>query len=88
MLAMLLQVPLSITNPQTVSPGVINIGPVDPVCPKYEYWMPAHLNGDEKQSPGRCVEEIHFITEREWQALMLRIEALEKKAAQPTGGTK
>ena len=41
-------------------------------CPQYQY--PAYVDGKYEQT---CVDELHTLTEREWQELMARLKALE-----------
>ncbi len=58
-------------------------------CGKYQKLVPAHtedcstnLIGCSRDVPDQCVDDMHFVTEREWQRLMKRLDALEKKAGQ------
>jgi hypothetical protein len=59
-----------------------------PQCPKYQHWQELSVgcsqNGSfgfcDKIIPAQCVDDMHMVTEREWQELMNRIEVLEKVA--------
>lgn len=56
---------------QPEAPGYVEIteadGKMHRVCPKYQ-----HNDG-----PYKCVDDIHMVTEREWQELMARLKAAE-----------
>jgi hypothetical protein len=69
-------------------------------CPKYQHEQktPAHcasMNSQQEEVFGsascmhveaedRCVDDIHFVTEREWQELMERLKALEPGSSRGT----
>ncbi len=79
------------TKPDTTScirgktcPGLIVYYSAD--CPKYQHLVPAHGRDCStdymaciEQVPDKCVDDIHTVTEREWQELMARLKALESR---------
>ncbi len=79
----------------TSIPANLFYAPQNPplVCPKYqhvEHWPggcgPVPCNENTciavcaPPPPDKCVDDMHELTEREWQELMQRVEKLEKKA--------
>jgi hypothetical protein len=76
---------------QGIANGLIFSGPATEakpalVCDQYQHLVPAHnedcstnMIGCSRSVPDKCVDDMHLITEREWQALMARLKALEDK---------
>ena len=80
----------------TVASGQsLNTVPTKPlVCKKYQHLEPEHIgctsNGTIATScdwviPAGCVDDVHWLTEREWQELMARIKKLEAKKKENEG---
>lgn len=63
------------------------------VCEKYQHLEPDHMGctsmalmveGD-LVIPAGCVDDVHWLTEREWQKLMARIKKLEAEKKENEG---
>lgn len=57
-------------------------------CGKYQHVEPAHMDCSLSTGtiatcdlfvPERCADDVHVLTEREWQELIARLEKLEKE---------
>ena len=58
-------------------------------CGKYQHFEPSltSMRGDMLiKLPDRCVDDLHMVSEREWQQLIDRIEQLERELKAATGG--
>ncbi len=64
-------------------PGLVVYYSAD--CPKYQHLVPAHGRDCStdymaciEQVPDKCVDDLHTVTEREWQAMVDSIRLLTK----------
>lgn len=69
----------------TSGTGAPKFAPKPLQCGKYQHEVPAHtencstnLMGCLRNVDAYCADDLHTVTEREWQELMARLKALEK----------
>ena len=70
------------------SPGVVEVGPIPPAplkCGKYQTFEPTHMVGCGNMAcsiPDRCADNLHTLTEKEWQDLQAEIKTLRTAISQ------